>query len=64
MWRVNLARRLADRGLDESRASRVAALTVYATEGAVVVCRAEGRLDALHTAADELSLLCASPDAK
>jgi TetR/AcrR family transcriptional repressor of lmrAB and yxaGH operons len=63
MWRVNLARRLADRGLDEARASRVAALTVYATEGAVVVCRAEGRLDALDTVADELSLLCASTDA-
>ena len=60
MWRANLARRLADRGLDESRASRVADMAVFATEGAVVVCRAEGRLDALDTVADELCVLCAS----
>jgi TetR/AcrR family transcriptional repressor of lmrAB and yxaGH operons len=60
MWRANLARRLADRGLDETRASRVADMAVFATEGAVVVCRAEGRLDALDTVADELSVLCAS----
>jgi TetR/AcrR family transcriptional repressor of lmrAB and yxaGH operons len=59
-WRANLARRLADRGLDETRASRVADMAVFATEGAVVVCRAEGRLDALDTVADELSVLCAS----
>ena len=60
MWRANLARRLADRGLDETRASRVADMAVFATEGAVIVCRAEGRLDALDTVADELSVLCAS----
>jgi TetR/AcrR family transcriptional repressor of lmrAB and yxaGH operons len=58
MWQANLARRLADRGLDDTRAAQVAALTIYATEGALVVARAERTLDALNTVADELSLLC------
>jgi TetR/AcrR family transcriptional repressor of lmrAB and yxaGH operons len=58
LWQANLARRLADRGLEEARAARVAALTVYAVEGALLVCRADRRLDALNTVAEELSMLC------
>ena len=58
MWQASLARRLADRGLDDSRATRVAAMTIYAIEGAVVVSRATRNLDPLHLVADEISLLC------
>jgi TetR/AcrR family transcriptional repressor of lmrAB and yxaGH operons len=58
MWKVSLARRLTDRGLDEARASRIADLTVYATEGALVVCRAERSLAALDTVVGELTFLC------
>jgi TetR/AcrR family transcriptional repressor of lmrAB and yxaGH operons len=62
MWRVSLARRLTDRGLDEARASRIADLTVYATEGALVVCRAERSLTALDTVGGELAILCSTLD--
>lgn len=57
-WRTGLARRLADRGLDDLRAQRVAAMTVYATEGALVAAKAEQSLDPLAVIADELGLLC------
>jgi TetR/AcrR family transcriptional regulator, lmrAB and yxaGH operons repressor len=58
MWQASLARRLADRGLDDARATRVAAMAVYAVEGALTVSRADRDLDPLHTVADEISLLC------
>jgi TetR/AcrR family transcriptional repressor of lmrAB and yxaGH operons len=58
LWQASLARRLADRGLDEARATRVAAMAIYAIEGALVVCRAERGLEPLHVVADEISLLC------
>ncbi len=60
MWQASLARRLADRGLDDARATRVAAMAIYAIEGALTVSRADRDLDPLHTVADEISLLCES----
>jgi hypothetical protein len=58
LWQASLARRLADRGLDEARAARVAAMAIYAIEGALVVSRADRDLDPLHIVADEIGLLC------
>jgi TetR/AcrR family transcriptional repressor of lmrAB and yxaGH operons len=62
LWRVSLARRLTDRGLDEARASRIADLAVCATEGALVVCRAERSLAAMDTISGELAFLCSALD--
>src|SRR5439155_23483141 len=54
MWQAQLARRLIDRGLAETRAASIAAMTVYATEGAVIVCRSNRHLIALDPVAKEI----------
>ncbi|WP_435132550.1 TetR/AcrR family transcriptional regulator [Actinacidiphila sp. bgisy144] len=58
-WRGSLARHLAARGIDASRADRVATLAVSAVEGALVISRAEQSVDALLAVRDELRLLLA-----
>jgi hypothetical protein len=61
MWQAQLARRLIDRGLAETRAASIAAMTVYATEGALIVCRSNRDLTALDTVAKEIGRLCMVP---
>ncbi|MGW5150492.1 TetR/AcrR family transcriptional regulator [Rhodococcus koreensis] len=57
-WMDALTTHITSRGMDPTRASRVAAMTVYSTEGALVVCRAEKSVRALDAVAEEMAHLC------
>lgn len=57
-WRTQLALRLSAHELDADSAGRVAALAVYAIEGAIVAAKAEQTLDPLTLVASELARLC------
>ena len=57
-WREALTQKMAERGMDVDDARRIASLMVYATEGALVVCRAERSLAALRQVSDEVVELC------
>ena len=59
-WRTALATKLNERGMDLARSRRLADLVVYATEGALIVCRAERGLDALRLVSEEMGVLCES----
>lgn len=58
VWRMDLARRLEDRGLDAGAAQRIAELTVYAAEGALVACRSTKDRAPLDAVAAGIGLLC------
>lgn len=56
-WRGSIARHLTAYGVDPLRAERISALSVSAIEGALVISRTQGTVDALEAARDELRVL-------
>jgi TetR/AcrR family transcriptional regulator, lmrAB and yxaGH operons repressor len=56
-WIEALAGRLRSAGLEEERAASTASLTVAAMEGALILCRAERRVEPLEAVARELDRL-------
>jgi TetR/AcrR family transcriptional repressor of lmrAB and yxaGH operons len=54
-WRARLAELLADGGLGERDAARFSAILIAATEGAVVLSRAEQSMDPFELVADQLA---------
>ncbi|MBB4688887.1 TetR/AcrR family transcriptional regulator [Amycolatopsis jiangsuensis] len=58
-WRESLARGLAGHGIDPGRATRIATMTIAATEGALAISRVERNLDAFDAVRDELRALVA-----
>lgn len=53
-WERLIAKMLRDAGVSRAESARLATLTVAATEGAIVLCRARGNIRPLTTVAREL----------